>query len=122
MIPALFDRSRLAQSGFQKSRLFSDLSAEPIGLIDIGARWGVSEIFHLAAELLDVIAFEADPEEAERLIRSANQTAPWSRLRVLPFALADSRRTVTLHLLRRPNNSSILPVDPQWYERYWLAG
>src|SRR5262249_13171584 len=60
MIPALFDRARLAQSGFQQSRLFSDLSIEPIGLIDIGARWGVSEIFRLAAELLDVIAFEAD--------------------------------------------------------------
>jgi FkbM family methyltransferase len=122
MIPPLFDRARLAQSGFQNSRLFSNLSAEPIGLIDIGARWGVSEIFHLLAELLDVIAFEADPEEAERLVQSASKSAPWSRLRILPFALADSRRAVTLHLLRRANNSSILPVDLRWYERYSLAG
>jgi FkbM family methyltransferase len=122
MISALFDRARLAQSGFLNSRLFSRLSAEPIGLIDIGARWGVSEIFRLVAELLDVIAFEADPEEAERLAQSAGKNAPWSRLRILPFALADSRRTVTLHLLRRANNSSILPVDMRWYDRYSLAG
>ena len=122
MIPALFDRARLAQSGFLNSRLFSNLSAEPIGLIDIGARWGVSEIFQLVAELLDVIAFEADPEEAERLTQSAGKSAPWSRLRILPFALADSRRMVTLHLLRRANNSSILPVDMRWYQRYSLAG
>lgn len=68
MIPPLFDRVQLAQSGFQKSRLFSNLSAEPIGLIDIGARWGVSEIFHLTAELLDVVAFEADPEDRKSVV------------------------------------------------------
>jgi FkbM family methyltransferase len=122
MIPALFDRARLAQCGFQNSRLFSSLRAEPIGLVDIGARWGVSEIFQLVAELLDVIAFEADPEEAELLHQTAGKSAPWSRLQILPFALADSRRIVTLHLLRRANNSSILPVDMRWYERYSLAG
>jgi len=116
----LFDRARFAHSGFPQTRLFQDLRADPVGLIDIGARWGVSEVFRPAAEIFDVLAFEADPDEAERLIRSAD--APWSRLTILPHALADERRLVTLHLLRRANNSSIFPVDLRWYDRYSLKG
>lgn len=122
MTSALFDRARLGQSGFDKTRLFSALKAQPVGLVDIGARWGVSDVFALTAELFDVLAFEADPEEATRLAKSAMKSAPWAVLRVLPHALADRRRTLTLHLLRRANNSSIFPVDMRWYERYALAG
>ena len=122
MISRLFDHARFTQSGFRETGLFSDLTTDPIGLVDIGARWGVSEIFQPAAETFDVIAFEADPEEAERLARSVASSAPWSRVQILPFALADKRRLVTLHLLQRANNSSILPVDPKWHQRYSLAG
>lgn len=122
MTSALFDRARLRQSGFDKTRLFCDLKAQPVGLVDVGARWGVSDVFALTAELFDVIAFEPDPEEAARLAQSAGNSAPWAGLRVLPHALADRRRTLTLHLLRRANNSSIFPVDMRWYDRYALAG
>src|SRR5262245_8574666 len=122
MIPALYDRARFAESGFAGTPLFAGLRTEPVGLIDVGARWGVSELFHPVAEGLDVLAFEPDPEEATRLAESAARSAPWARLQLLPFALADKRRPVTLRLLRRANNSSIFPVDPRRYDRYHLQG
>lgn len=122
MIPLLFDRARLDESGFSKTRLFQDLQSQPAGLVDIGARWGISEIFHLSAELLDVLGFEADPAEAAHLVETAGKSAAWAGFKILPNAIADKRGPVTLHLLRRANNSSILPVDPKWYERYSLAG
>jgi FkbM family methyltransferase len=119
---ALFDRDRLAQCGFDRTRLFAALKHEPVGLIDVGARWGISEVFRPTAELFDVIAFEPDPKEAAELTQTASQTAPWAGLKILPHALADRRRNLTLHLLKRANNSSIFPVDMRWYERYALAG
>jgi FkbM family methyltransferase len=122
MISALFDRARFAESGFGSTPLFAALRADPVGLVDVGARWGVSELFHPVAEALDVLAFEPDPEEASRLAESAARSAPWARLQLLPIALADKRRPVTLRLLRRANNSSIFPVDPRRYDRYHLQG
>ncbi len=122
MISGFIDRTRFAESGFRETDLFTELVKDPIGLIDVGARWGVSEIFRPAAEVFDATAFEPDPEEAERLVKAASANASWSDLRILPYALADKKRPVTLHLLRRANNSSIFPVDMRWYDRYSLAG
>jgi FkbM family methyltransferase len=122
MLEPLFSAAQLESSGFTKSGAFAELRAVPIGLVDIGARWGVSEVFTPAAPIFDVLAFEPDPDEAARLRDSASRNAPWASLAIEPTAVADSRKKVTLHLLTRANNSSIFPVNQHYYQRYNMKG
>jgi FkbM family methyltransferase len=122
MLEPLFSAADLERSGLTHTRPFLELAASPVGLIDVGARWGISEVFSPAASFLDVLAFEPDPEEAERLKTSAKEGGPWAGIAVEPFALADSAKKVTLHLLARANNSSIYPVRQEMYDRYKLKG
>lgn len=78
---------------------------ETIRLIDVGARGGIDPRWAPYHDTLDVIAFEPDTVECDRL----NSTAFPYRIRFLPVALGDTdNRTSTLHLCRQPGCSSLL--------------
>lgn len=104
-----------------KHHCFTEFRSCPLGLVDVGARWGVSEIFYPFAELIDVLAFEPEAEEATKTKTKLQQDG-WLHARVLPIALAASIGEVTLRLLRHPNNNSIYPVREESYQRYQLTG
>lgn len=118
---AFATRDGLRACGFFDTALARRLAADPVGVVDIGARWGVSDIFHAAAPLVDAVAFEPDAEEARR-IEETERGNGWASFTMWPGAIAAAPGTVTLHLLRRPNNSSIYPVDPHQMARYDLKG
>ena len=122
MLEPLFSVADVERSGFLASALHRELVHRPVGLVDVGARWGVSDLFAPMASALDVLAFEADDEEAKRLTIAHPAGAPWASLNVAPVALADTQRRMTLHLLAHPNNSSLYPVDEERYHRYKLRG
>ena len=100
---------------------FEAFCSNPLGLVDVGARWGVSEIFHPFAKVIDVLAFEPEAEEAEKTKKRLNHDG-WAHACVLPLALAKNTGNVKLRLLRHRNNSSIYAVRDDSYHRYRLTG
>lgn len=100
---------------------FKEFRSSPLGLVDVGARWGVSEVFYPFAKLIDVLGFEPDAEAAAKTEKTLQQNR-WAQARVLPLALARNAGEMTLQLLRHRNNSSIYPVRDESYQRYHLAG
>src|SRR2546428_3800529 len=121
MLKPLFSPDDVQRSGFAETVVGRCLGESAVGLTDVGARWGVSPLFTPLARYCDVLAFEPDAAEATR-IRAARESALWRGLTVKEYALASKRGALTLHILRRPNNSSIYPVIPHCYERYKLKG
>jgi FkbM family methyltransferase len=117
----LLDEDTLRRLGFFATRLASRLAEQPLGIIDVGARWGVSDLFLPIRSLAGAVAVEADRDEAERL-RAANAAAGWAHYEVLEQALSKASRQATLYVTRRANNSSLLPVDSAYARRYDLAG
>lgn len=100
---------------------FEAFFSNPLGLVDVGARWGVSEIFQPFANMIDVLAFEPEAEEAKKTEKQLNQDG-WAHACVLPLALAQHTGNVKLRLLRHRNNSSIYSVRDESYHRYQLTG
>lgn len=109
-------------SGLHRTRLCSELTRLPVGLVDVGARWGVSDLFKSLSRLFSVLAFEADKEEAARISADQEQASGWASFTVLDSALGREERSETLHLLEKPNNSSIYPVNRALADRYSLKG
>ena len=121
MSQPLVTREFLAEAGFFSTPLARRLAAAPLGLVDVGARWGVDELFRPLAPLIDALAFEPDTEEATR-ITAREKDAGWAGIKILTKALGSKAERATLHLLARPNNSSLFPVVPSVAERYKLLG
>lgn len=121
MAAPLFDRAALGRSGFLDTALARALAADPVGLIDVGARWGVDGLFRPAPELFHAVALEPDRDEASRVAAREADTA-WSTIEVVAEAVGARAGPATLHLLARANNSSLYPVDPYMARRYSLLG
>lgn len=117
----LFDKDELERAGFGATALGLLLNDNPLGLVDVGARWGVSPVFGPLAEYCDVLAFEPDVNEAKK-VRAAEAKNFWRSITIKECALASRRCNLRLNILRRPNNSSIYPVIPHYFERYKLEG
>ncbi len=84
---------------------FAPLSGRRLGMIDIGARDGILPHWEPVARWLDVLAFEADPEEAERLKTTLARGG--AQVDVRPHAVWETRGTQTLHVTRHPALSSL---------------
>lgn len=119
---SMISENYLQESAFFDTGIGKSLIDLPISLIDVGARWGVNEMFLPIARISSVIAFEPDEVEAELIASDKIAKRKWAKLKVLPMALGDVSSEKTLHILKRPNNSSIHPVDPWMAERYALDG
>ena len=80
--------------------------------VDVGAHIGYFSI--LAASLgADVVAFEADPDMADRLLANISESGYSEIVRVVAAAVADDSRGRTLH--RGPNhNRGLTSSNPKW--------
>ena len=104
------------------SSLWELLQENPLTLVDVGARWGVSDLFLPISSLLNVVAFEPDDEEAKALEQKYQSNSQFRSFNVDNHGLHDHVGMVNLNLLARANNSSIYPVKASMYERYKLNG
>ncbi|MDB6109533.1 MAG: methyltransferase, FkbM family [Pedosphaera sp.] len=74
---------------------------------DIGARWGLWSRFHLLPLPIYKVGFEADPLEAERLVKTGVFDS------VVPYALSAEGGKRTLYLARDQGSSSVFGPDLQ---------
>ena len=82
-------------------------------LLDVGARWGVSDRWASIQQCADVLCFEPDPTECARL----NQNRP-ANVRYLPFGLADEEAERDLFMTLEPACSSLHEPIAELYENY----
>lgn len=85
----------------------SELSARPMMLVDIGARFGLPTHWAAVGSVLDVVAFEPDGDEARRLEAAFRRSGV--AVEVVPAAVWDSEGQQTLYLTRNPGCSSLYP-------------
>jgi hypothetical protein len=75
----------------------------PLVLIDVGARWGTPKQWDALADHAQIIGFEPDPIEAERLNAQALPNVTY-----LPVALGEAGLTSTnLYVTQQPACSSV---------------
>jgi FkbM family methyltransferase len=92
---------------------------EPVRLIDVGARGGLDERWEPFHPLLEVLGFEPDGHECERLNQAAS-SLPY-RSRFLPHALGRAGGEVTFNVCRWPVASSIYEPNPELLEDFPAA-
>ncbi|MBT3361469.1 MAG: FkbM family methyltransferase [Rhodospirillales bacterium] len=73
---------------------------------DIGSRDGFQGDLHPIAFAVDVVGFEPDPEEFERL--QSLPSEPWKSLTNLPFGVSDQSGLQTLYIPTDPQSASLL--------------
>jgi FkbM family methyltransferase len=92
---------------------FERLTAKPLRIFDVGARGGLHERWNGLEAFVEMVGFEPDQEECERL----NQGSA-DHERYLPHAVGAHRGTVRFHVAAWPVASSIYPPDPAFLERF----
>lgn len=90
------------------------LDGRRVLLLDIGARGGPHHRWRRFHQLVDMIGFEPDREECERLNRQRNASAP--RRRFLPHALSSTDGTRPFFICREPGCSSLLKPNTTFVE------
>ena len=86
-----------------------------ISILDIGARDGLGWPWdQLEPNLVEAILIEPDPEEAERL---KNQSGG-RKLHVIPRALWDEQKKVTLNINKSPGTSSIFEANTEFLNQF----
>lgn len=119
---SMIDENTFDSTLFFSTEIGRYFKKHPLSLIDVGARWGVNEMFLPLSKITSVMAFEPDKEEANKIIANAKSKGSWASLEVKPTALGNKTGKANLHVLKRPNNSSLYPVDPMCAKRYELDG
>ena len=122
MINPLFTKKDFNKFLDQNQRFSEDLRSLPIGLIDIGARGGVSNIFRPASGIFDVLGFEPDPLEVEKIMELIDENSKWASLLLEPIAVSDRKGVEELYILKHSVNSSMYPVNQEIFNRYKLEG
>lgn len=84
------------------------LAAGPITVVDVGARWGISERWADLAPDVRIFGFDPDAEECARLNAAAAEAGDRT-VTYVPVALGPRRGTATLHTTRDPACSSLYP-------------
>ncbi len=103
-------------------RSFRALQAEGLGVLDVGARAGITPALRSAAPLLDVVGLEPDAEEARRLSRQGNGASSFRSLRYLSVALGREDGQRSLNVCRSPGGSSFLQPNRPFLDRFPDAG
>jgi FkbM family methyltransferase len=92
---------------------------EFVKLVDVGARGGIDQRWALFYPFLQVLGFEPDPAECERLEQAARQL-PY-RSRFLPYALGREESQVTFNVCRWPVASSVYEPNADVLEAFPAA-
>lgn len=92
--------------------------ARRVGLTyaDIGSRGGFQSDLHPLAFAVDVVGFEPDPIEFDRL--QSQPAAPWKSVTFLPHGVSGHSGPRTLHIPVDPQSVSILEHDPRFGEKF----
>ena len=86
----------------------------PLVLIDVGARWGAPKQWDALIDHAEIIGFEPDLNEVERLNAQALPNVTY-----LPMALGEANSTSkTLYITQQPACSSVYPPNKILYEQY----
>jgi FkbM family methyltransferase len=85
--------------------------------MDIGARGGFMSDLLPLARCVDMIGFEPDPDELERLKR-VPQVTPWASMTYLHYALGRAERTMPLHIYSHSGNSSLYEADRELVDAF----
>ena len=93
--------------------LFSNLSSRNYIFGDVGARWGLEEPWTSFRSFIDVVAFEPDQDEYERLIKGT-----MDRDIVLPYALSNEEKKLNLNLTKNRGCSSLYEPNYSFLKRF----
>ena len=88
------------------------LVADRLRLFDVGARGGIDSRWRPFHGYIEVVGFEPDASECERLNREAGSREP--PIRFLPHALAGETGEVVFHEANWPPASSIYPPNEEF--------
>lgn len=100
--------------------VLANLLAEPLVVIDVGCRWGFAAAWEQLGERCQVVGFDPDVAECERL-REHYRSAP--QVEVVPLALGARSGPATLHVTKDPSGNSLYPTVTDVVERFpALAG
>jgi FkbM family methyltransferase len=99
--------------------MFRTLTLEDLGgglnYVDVGARDGIGEKWKRVERHINLIGFELDAVECERLNRTNHGL---NSVKYLPKALSGSNGTRTLYKTKNPYCSSLLEPDLPWLQRF----
>ena len=99
--------------------MLADRIGEPVRLVDVGARGGIDGRWAPFYPFLDVLGFEPDSAECERLTRAASNL-PY-RSRFLPIALGDGEHEVMFNVCRWSVASSVYEPNAEVLEDFPAA-
>lgn len=85
----------------------------PFRLVDIGARRGIDARWNCVSQVLDIIGFEADSEECDRLNSNAGGSAKY-----FPYCLADVDGERPFYVRANADASGLVPFPPEFYDRF----
>jgi FkbM family methyltransferase len=88
--------------------------------IDVGSRGGFMGDLLPIARCVDLVGFEPDPDELDRLKRSTN-ALPWARARYLHYALGRTAETASLNIYSHSGNSSLYRANDRLIESFGRA-
>ena len=104
---------------------FKNIAANPLKFIDIGARGGTHDIVLPLARNVDVLGFEPDKKECDRLMNLKSISSIWASFRMSEYAIMNEKNIKSLNITEAITNSSFLEVNDIFQKRYdmkkWLT-
>ncbi len=97
---------------------FRSLQEAGLGVIDVGARGGINAVFRRIAPILEVVGFEPDAEEAQRLLQAGRTSSSFRSLTYLPCGLDDADGERLLYLCRTRGESSFYRPNRVFLDRF----
>jgi FkbM family methyltransferase len=97
---------------------FRVLGGQGLGVIDVGSRGGIHPMFKEIAPILNVVGFEPDDEEWQRLQAEAQRPSGFRSLTYVPCALGRTDAQQQLHLGRLRGTSSFYEPNRVFLERF----
>lgn len=95
------------------------LGEQRLKVLDVGARYGFFWRFLSVSERTEILGFEPDRSECDRL-NASPEARRWAKARVLPLALGSDSPDRRLFVTRHPGCTSLLPpnrrtmTSPDW--------
>jgi FkbM family methyltransferase len=114
---ASFSCPRPSGKGELSQRVEALLQGEPLRVLDVGARGGLHALFLPIADQTEIIGFDPDQKECERLSHLV-QSQGWRSARLISCAVSGQGGGRVLYSTRRPELSSLLlpccASSPDW--------
>lgn len=88
---------------------------EPLVVVDVGCRWGLSSMWTDVGDRCILIGFDPDAEECARL---TNLVGPQAAARFVPVALGAEAGLATLYMTKDPGGYSVYPSSTDAVEHH----